>query len=203
MPSSNMGVERMIIQEPNFERFKGGSNDSIDTSQSRYYQRAFKIGVSFIDKKIIKKPSIDPFARDCTWADVTNDLDTSKKAMFNLDALNFIKTFENNSIKLILFDPPFSTSQEKKYAFNSNLYAADSNKISQLYKEAFRVLSPGGVMVKLGYNSTRPHPGLKLKHLILVNFGGSRNDVIVSIWRKEQTTLDLFLLEKNIGDEQE
>ncbi len=193
----------MIIEEPTIERFKGGSSDSIDTSNSRYYKKALKIGSLLIDKRIIEKISIDPFARDCTWADVTNDLDTSKKAMYNLDALDFIKTFENNSIKLILFDPPFSTSQEKKYAFNSNLYASDSNKISKLYKECFRVLSIGGVMVKLGYNSTRPHPGLKLKHLMVVNFGGSRNDVIVSIWRKEQTTLDIFSLELNKGDEEE
>ena len=191
----------MIIEQPSIERFRGGSYDSIDTSQSRYYKRAYRIGLSLIDNSIKEKISIDPFARDCTWADVTNDLDINKKAMFNLDALHFMKTFDSNSIKLVLFDPPFSSSQEKKYEFNSNLYAADSNKISNLYKETFRVLCSGGVMVKLGYNSTRPHPGLKLKHLIIVNFGGSRNDVIASIWRKEQTTLDKYFNSKQEEEE--
>ena len=195
MSPGYLGFERMI-EKPSLERFKGGSSDSIDTSFSRYYQRALKITLKHISSELLKKPSIDPFARDCQWAKITNDLDPSKKAKYNMDALDFVSMFDSESISMVLFDPPFSTSQEKKYEYNSNLYASDSNKISKLYKECFRVLAPGGMMLKLGYNSTRPHPGFKLKHLMVVNFGGSRNDVIASIWRKEQTTLTQYTIKE-------
>lgn len=177
---------------PIIERVKGCLSDGIDTSESRYYQRAFRIASSIVNENIRMKPSIDPFARDCTWADITNDLDTGTKADYNLDALDFMKRFDNNSIKIVFFDPPFSTSQEKKYSINSNLYAKDSNKISKLYHECFRVLDVGGVMLKLGYNSTRPHSGFVLNRCIIVNFGGSRNDVLCSIWVKNQYTLEVF-----------
>ena len=175
------------MKEVIFNRIQGGSSDSIDTSRSNYYKKMFKIAsdLSFH----VKGKSLDPFARNCTWAYLTNDLDLNTTAKYNLDALEFMKIQSSNSIRLILFDPPFSSSQESKYEFNSNLYASDSNKISKLYKECFRILKNDGVLLKLGYNSTRPHPGLELSHLSMINFGGSRNDVIATVWIKKQKTL--------------
>jgi len=171
-----------------FSRIQGGSSDSIDTSQSNYYLKQFNIARQLANPTQIY-PSIDPFARNCTWAMITNDLDPSTKSHFNLDALDFLNNQRSESISLILFDPPFSTRQEEKYQFSSNLYSSDSNKISKLYSECFRILKPHGVLLKLGYNSTRPHPGFTLHSLTITNFGGSRNDVIGTIWIKKQTTL--------------
>lgn len=173
-----------------FSRIQGGSTDSIDTSQSNYYRIQFNVA-SQLAQTSKQYPSVDPFARNCTWATITNDLDPSTKAQYNLDALDFLKSFASESVSLILFDPPFSTRQEKKYQFSSNLYSSDSNKISQLYSESFRILKPNGVLLKLGYNSTRPHPGFILHSLTITNFGGSRNDVIGTIWIKKQTTLPI------------
>ena len=170
-----------------FSRIQGGSTDSIDTSQSNYYRKQFIISQQLVQTSK-EYPSIDPFARDCTWAMITNDLDTSTKAQHNLDALDFLKTFRSESVSLILFDPPFSTRQEKKYQFSSNLYSSDSNKISHLYSECFRILKPNGVLLKLGYNSTRPHPGFNLHTLTINKFCGSRNDVKGTILIKKKNT---------------
>jgi hypothetical protein len=60
-------------------------------------------------------------------------------------------------------------------------------------KEIERVLKPGGILLKLGYNSSKPSKNFDLLEIIVVNFGGTRNDVIVSIWKKNTTTLDNFM----------
>ena len=55
--------------------------------------------------------SIDPFANKNKIAKITNDLDKSYKTDFNLDALDFLKQIQSNTIDLVLFDPPYSPRQ--------------------------------------------------------------------------------------------
>jgi 16S rRNA G966 N2-methylase RsmD len=50
--------------------------------------------------------SIDPFANTNRIAKITNDLDPEVGADYNMDAIDFLKQFEDNSIDLVLFDPP-------------------------------------------------------------------------------------------------
>ena len=174
-----------------FERKQSGQNNGLITHHSKYYKETFDEALKLTSH--LKEPIIDLFARDCQWADITNDIDPNTKAKFHLDALDFIQCQKSNSSRMILFDPPFSPIQAERYeAGDTNLYASGPAKISKIYKNTFRVLVPGGVFVKLGYNSTRPHKGFKLHSLKVVNFGGSRNDVIVSIWVKIQKTLGDF-----------
>ena len=171
----------MNYNNANYSRFQGGSFDGIDTSENNYYKNGFKKACKLT--KNIEGEIIDPFARNCCWGTITNDLDPTTKAHYNMDALEFLKKMETNSAKIILFDPPFSASQEKKYKGGcQNLYA-NPTKISKMYKEMFRILKSGGVILKLGYNSTRPNPNLELIDCQLVNFGGSKNDVIQTIWQ--------------------
>lgn len=171
----------MNYTKAKYSRFQGGSYAGRDTSQNNYYQNAFKKACKLTEN--LDGEIIDPFARNCTWGTIRNDLDPTTKAHYNLDALEFLKKMETNSAKIVLFDPPFSPSQEKKYTGGcQNLYA-DPSKISKMYKEIFRILKSGGVVVKLGYNSTRPNPNLELIDCQLVNFGGSKNDVIQTIWQ--------------------
>ena len=168
------------------KRIKAGSRDSKDTHKSDYYKNIFSI----YNKKLKTLPGmiVDPFARNCEWADLTNDLNPNTKAKYNLDAFEFLKTIPDNSTKLILFDPPFSQRQEiEKYGSN-NLYASDSNKISLITKEFQRILLAGGIVIKLGYNSTKIK-NLDLIDCLIVNFGGSRNDVIITIHKKMNKSL--------------
>ena len=173
-------------------RFQGGSVDSIDTSKSKYYQRGFKWCVRYLEHNNIKGDILDPFARSCDWGDITNDLDADYNTTFNLDCLDFLKKMKDSSAKLILFDPPFSDAMNaRKYKGSSNLYASDTSKISQCQKQFKRILKPGGLVIKLGYNSGRPI-GLELISTTCVNFGGNRNDVIMSIWQRKDSNLFEF-----------
>lgn len=174
-------------------RFQGGSFDNIDTSQSKYYQKSFKICSSLV--KNMDGSIIDPFARNCKWGTIRNDMDDSIKTVhYHLESLDFMKLMKTNSAKMVLFDPPFSKSQSKKYSVgDTNLYCTGDGRIGKLMKEIERVLKPGGILLKLGYNSSKPSKNFDLLEIIVVNFGGTRNDVIVSIWKKNTTTLDNFM----------
>ena len=171
----------MNYKDTIFSRHQSGSCASRDTSRNKYYRKAFEKSLKLTEK--LSGEIIDPFARNCTWGTITNDLDPTTKAHYNLDALEFLKNMKTNSAKIVLFDPPFSPSQEKKYDGGCHNLYADPQKISKMYSEIFRILKSGGVVVKLGYNSTRPNPNLELIDCELVNFGGSRNDVIQTIWQ--------------------
>ena len=163
-----------------FNRIQGGSNDNIDTHKSKYYQRIFNKYRKFIDGQGL---IIDPFARDCQWADITNDINPNTKAKYHFDALKFLKGIDSNVAGLILFDPPFSESQSERKYGTSNLYSSDSNKISLIQNEFSRILKPGGYVIKLGYNSTKIK-NLEIIETLIVNFGGSRNDVIITVQKK-------------------
>ena len=179
------------------ERFQGGSHDGIDTSESTYYVRGFN--KALLKTKDVEGEIIDPFARNCKWGTIRNDMDPSIKTVhYNLESLDFMKLMKTNSAKIVLFDPPFSDRQAKKYELgDTNLYCSGDGRIGKLCKEIERVLKPGGVMVKLGYNSSRPTKNFDLVELMVVNFGGTRNDVILSIWRKNTTTLHQFIPSKS------
>ncbi len=170
-------------------RLIGGSIDGKDTHKWKSYEMVFAKYKKQIND--LNGVIIDPFARNCLWADITNDLNPNTKAHSNMDALDFIKSIKSNSCSMILFDPPFSDRQSNDKYGSSNLYASDSNKISLITKEFQRILRAGGIVLKLGYNSTRIK-NLDLIDLYLVNFGASRNDVIISVHKKMNKTLGDF-----------
>ena len=178
-----------------FKYHRGGSNDSIDTHNSRYYKEAFYKSQKILNRFNIKGEIIDPFARNCNWGTITNDINPDFKTDYNLDCIDFLKLMKTNSAKLVLFDPPFSARQcEEKYE-NADVNLYTTNKISQCKKEIERILKPGGLVLKLGYNSNFTNrKNFDLIEINLVSFGGNRNDVIVSIWRKNTHTLDEFIL---------
>lgn len=177
------------------ERIQSGSASSIDTSQSIYFQKGWKYAQNLISNT--QGLIIDPFARNCEWADITNDLNEKTKAQYHLDAKDFLelllKKYGENSVKCLIFDPPFSNSQYKKYEKEceeelTNIYA-QPGKVPELFQIAQKLIKPGGIIVKLGYNSTRPIFDYECKYLSITNFGGNRNDVILSIWYNPNQTL--------------
>ena len=180
------------------ERIQGGSSDGIETHNSKYYQKGFSECMKLL-KNQIEGSIIDPFARSCLWGDIRNDLDSSIKTVhYNLESLIFMNKMVSNSSKLVLFDPPFSDRQAKKYQVgDTNLYCSGDGRIGLLCREIERVLKPGGLMLKLGYNSSRPTKNFDLIKSYIVNFGGTRNDVIMTIWRKNTTTLNDFMPSKS------
>lgn len=190
MPLPCKGDERMKI-----ERFQGGSADSLETSQSNYYQKGYNYGLKMIQK--LNGLVIDPFSRNCQWADLTNDLNKETKAKYNLDAIEFLemilKKYGENSVKCILFDPPFSSRKSDVYQKSSkeeliNIYAT-SGYVKKFFKIAEKLIMPEGIIIKLGYNSSKPIKGYEMKNLMVVNFGANRNDVLLTIWQNPNKNL--------------
>lgn len=54
---------------------------------------------------------IDPFANRNKLASVTNDLNTDYDTDYHLDALEFLRIFDDESIDGVLYDPPYSPRQ--------------------------------------------------------------------------------------------
>lgn len=169
-------------------RIQGASCDGLDTHKSKY----FKLGLSKATNGLFKPIKIcDPFARDCEWGDpYTNDINENTKAKHHLDALEFLKAYPAEYFDVVLFDPPFSPIQaERRYECGLENIYTQGGYLSKVYFECARILKVNGKFLKLGYNSNRPHPSLVLKEMWVTCFGGNRNDVIMSLWNKEQTSI--------------
>ena len=60
---------------------------------------------------------IDPFSNENTITDKdrlvlkTNDIDPQYETDYSLDALDFLKVFDEGSVDLVLYDPPYSPRQ--------------------------------------------------------------------------------------------
>lgn len=138
--------------------------------------------------------TIDPFARDCEWAyPHTNDTNPFTKAVNNWDALTFLESYEPSSFSIGLLDPPFSDRMAKDKYGTANLYAADSSKMRKIELALGNVIATGGCIIKLGYNSSKPHPSFVCEDIELWNLGACRQDIIVSVWRKTNSSLEEWL----------
>jgi hypothetical protein len=176
----------------NFERIQGGSVDCINTSQSKYFQIGYMNMIKPTPFAFHAHHKIaDPFARNCTLGTHTNDIDTSTQAQSHMDALEWLQSLPSGEFSYVIFDPPFSSRQAEKYeSGHVNVYT-DPGYVKKCFDEIFRILVYHGNVLKLGYNSSRPN-GFDLKRGWIVNFGGNRNDVIMTILVKTQSSLRDF-----------
>jgi hypothetical protein len=173
-----------------FQRIRGNVNDMIDTHKSKYYRNGFLIAQSKLPPNAI---IVDPFARGCKWATITNDINEEYETTYNLDAIDFMRLLDDNSVDLILFDPPFSASQqERKYNKGMTSIYAHPGYFKNMFIEIQRVLKSGGFVLQLGYNSTRYLKGSTLLEGWVVNFGGNRHDVIMTLWQKQNGDLRMW-----------
>jgi len=177
-----------------FNRIQGASFESLDTSEGKYYKMGFtemlKLGkAEFGNKNVI----VDPFARNCKWGTITNDLDENTDAIHHMDALEFLKSIKTRSADYVLFDPPFSERQAERYELGHKNIYTDPAYLSKCFFHIGRILKNNGLVLKLGYNSSRNNKNLELVKGWLVNFGASRNDVIMTIWQKNQSSLEDYL----------
>lgn len=181
----------------NFERMEVGSAGACrDTHLGVAYRTAWKKAGQFTSH--LEGEVVDPFARSCDWGTITNDINPKYRTDFHLESLEFLERIQKKGIKarIVLMDPPFSDNQSEKYAKEvdgevPNFYACDSSHASKVFRVASELLISGGIMVKLGYNTSKPHPSLELVHLYVCNIGGMRNDVLISLWRNPNQTLPL------------
>lgn len=140
--------------------------------------------------KYAKGITIDPFANTSKIATITNDLNTEYDTDYHMDALDFLKMFDNNSIDTVLYDPPYSPRQvsECYKALNQtvNMQTTQASYWSNQKKEIARIVKPDGICITCSWNSggIGAKYGFEIQEILLVPHGGWHNDTIVTIERK-------------------
>lgn len=145
-------------------------------------------------KKLIQKywhkNSIDPFSNSNNIASITNDIDNQFKTNYNLDATDFLKIFNDISIDLVLYDPPYSPRQVsevyKKFGRTVNMKTTQSSYWSNHKKEISRIIKLGGCCITFGWNSggIGKKYGFEIVEILLVSHGGWHNDTICTVEKK-------------------
>lgn len=133
---------------------------------------------------------IDPFANKNKYASITNDLNPEYDTDYHLDALDFLKLFDANSVDGVLYDPPFSPRQVSE-CYNNVGYNVtwDTTKASfwgNHKREISRIVKVGGKVITFGWNSggIGAKYGFQIERILLVPHGGWHNDTICTIERK-------------------
>ena len=138
----------------------------------------------FIEEEKTEGLWIDPFANTNKIADITNDLNIEFDTDYHLDALEFLKTFDDNSVDGVLFDPPYSPRQLRECydSIGKSLSFEDTQSKfwGNLKKEISRIVKPNGKVLSFGWNSggIGKSNGFEITHILMVAHGGWHNDTI-------------------------
>lgn len=134
--------------------------------------------------------TIDPFANTNKIANITNDLDPICGADYNIDALDFLAMFENETIDCVLYDPPYSPRQVSecytKLGKTVNMATTQSSYWSKQKVQIGRIVKPNGYCITCGWNSggIGKKYGFEIVEILLVPHGGWHNDTIITVERK-------------------
>lgn len=148
-----------------------------------------------IKSELVEGVIIDPFANEASIREImtdkqqyiTNDLNTDYDTDYHMDALDFLKLFEDNSVDMVLYDPPYSPRQVsevyKSLGKTVNMQTTQASYWSNQKKEIARIVKPNGKVITFGWNSngigkTR---GFEIKRILLVAHGGWHNDTICTV----------------------
>ena len=143
-----------------------------------------------IDKYMVDGVIIDPFANKIKIATITNDLDEQYDTNYHMDATDFLKMFEDNSVDMVLYDPPYSPRQVsecyKNLGKTVNMKTTQASYWSNQKKEIGRILKPNGIVITCGWNSggIGKKYGMEIQEILLVPHGGWHNDTIVTVEKK-------------------
>lgn len=142
---------------------------------------------------------VDPFAGENSPAEITNDLNTERPTQFHMDALDFLMSRKDSSCRGILFDPPYSFTQAKECYddYGKDLFVEHDNIPTKMDYWANCKSTIGtkvknnGVVICFGWNSNGigRNRGFEMLEILLVNHGGSKNDTIVTVEKKIQSSL--------------
>lgn len=143
-----------------------------------------------LDIEIVGEEWADPFARNSKRAKHTNDINPDTDAKYNMDALEFLKMFDDESLDGVLYDPPYSLRQIKECydGLGKSLTQHETQYFfSDLKKEIARVVKPGGKVISFGWSSNGIGKTLnmELKTVMLVAHGGIHNDTIITVETKK------------------
>lgn len=106
---------------------------------------------------------------------------------YKTDALEYLKTFKDESVEQLAFDPPYSPRQLKEmYQSAGMAYDTKSTYWSNIKYEIARIMKKNGKVICFGWNSmgigkTR---GFEIQRILLVPHGGNHNDTICTVETK-------------------
>jgi len=147
---------------------------------------------SYLKKSII---SVDPFARDNTWANYTNDLDPLTKATHHMQAEEFVFMLHRKNVfaDLVLFDPPYSPRQisecYKGIGLPVGMKDTQSALLYRKVKDALTMIcKPETVVLSFGWNTVGMGKGrgFEIEEIMLCCHGGAHNDTICLAERFKQ-----------------
>lgn len=130
---------------------------------------------------------IDPFANQNKLATITNDLNPDFDTDYHMDALDFLKTFQNESVDGVLYDPPYSPRQVTECYQGVGMNVTSETTRASFWgnqkNEISRIVKPGGKVITFGWNSGgigRKY-GFEITRILLVPHGGWHNDTICTV----------------------
>lgn len=133
---------------------------------------------------------IDPFANSNKIGTITNDLDPTLDTDYHMDALEFLKLFDDKSVNTVLYDPPYSPRQVsecyKKLNKSVNISTTQSSYWSRQKEQISRIVKPDGIVISCSWNSggIGKKYGFKIMEILMVPHGGWHNDTIVVVEKK-------------------
>ena len=130
---------------------------------------------------------IDPFANSNHVADVTNDLNPAYDTDYHMDALDFLKIFDNESVDGVLYDSPYSPRQVSECYKNFGVEVTQKTTRASFWgnqkKEISRIVKRGGKVITFGWNSggIGAKYGFSIRRILLVAHSGWHNDTICTV----------------------
>lgn len=109
-----------------------------------------------------------------------------------MDALDFLKLFDDESVDGVLYDPPYSSRQVTEcysgFGYNVTNETTRSSFWGNQKKEISRIVKPGGKVISFGWNSggIGMKNGFKITRILLVPHGGWHNDTICTVEIKDE-----------------
>lgn len=137
---------------------------------------------------------IDPFAGKNSPAEITNDHNPERPAMYHMEALEFANML-NGHYTGILYDPPYSFQQIKEHYTLMGVKPDKSKTDMRAYEHVKSALcekiNPGGYAISFGWNTNGfgKARGFRIVEIMAVAHGGSKNDTLVTVEQKIAASL--------------
>lgn len=131
---------------------------------------------------------VDPFANNCTYGTIRNDLNPEYGTEYCMDALEFLKSLESESADLVLYDPPYSITQASQLYHAYGKEKLEVNVANMRYWKLVkdniaRILKPNGRVISCGWNTNGlgKGRGFEMTAILDIVHGGSKNDTLVTL----------------------
>ena len=98
--------------------------------------------------------------------------------------------YDNNSVDMVLYDPPFSARQVSecytKCNKTVNMETTQSSYWGNQKKEIGRIVKKDGIVICCGWNTggIGANNGFEIIEILLVPHGGWHNDTIITVCKK-------------------